>query len=500
MSSISGRMALYVVAVGCAGLGLTFYALGHFPCAGDLAFWLLLVAFVALAALSDRYGLHFAPRTNIHVDTIPFFASLLLFNPAVVLIIAGAGRLMGAIKSRRPAIEVAFNCSQTLAYMGVSALVLNRFTATPWRPEGGAAWLGLLAAASTMYLLNHALVAGIVSLQSRRPFGPLWLSALRSGMVDHTVMFSLGLITALLVESHPWGLILIAVPSVIVFVTLDRTLRMEAQQKRLAEENASLAAWLSTQATQLRQAYSSLEQALEAKNRALQAVLAALRSPLATMASSVGLLSQRLEQLAPGHALLELEALAHSTQEMAQMVEGFLALHALDRRQLQMTEFTVEELLREGLQAVAQRSEEAGVDIYGEYAADIPLLRGDRPRLVLMLSSLLEVAIALSPSGGKIWLEAMPAAEDTVQLIITCHGLALPAEGLSHLLAWPATPLTDLPPELNGHGLGLAVARQIALLHGGRVWAESQGEDKTTFYIALPGLGCSAGIPIPTPG
>jgi signal transduction histidine kinase len=112
----------------------------------------------------------------------------------------------------------------------------------------------------------------------------------------------------------------------------------------------------------------------------------------------------------------------------------------------------------------------------------------------------LEVAIALSPSGGKIWLEAMPAAEDTVQLIITCHGLALPAEGLSHLLAWPATPLTDLPPELNGHGLGLAVARQIALLHGGRVWAESQGEDKTTFYIALPGLGCSAGIPIPTPG
>jgi len=44
--------------------------------------------------------------------------------------------------------------------------------------------------------------------------------------------------------------------------------------------------------------------------------------------------------------------------------------------------------------------------------------------------------------------------------------------------------------EFGGMGLGLTVARRIIEAHGGRIWAESQGQG-SVFYIALPAEGCA---------
>jgi signal transduction histidine kinase len=65
-------------------------------------------------------------------------------------------------------------------------------------------------------------------------------------------MLGCGLLAALVITPYPWAIVLAAWPLIAVFITLDRSLRMEAQQKQLAEQNAGLAAHLAEQTEQLR--------------------------------------------------------------------------------------------------------------------------------------------------------------------------------------------------------------------------------------------------------
>ena len=168
----------YVAIVLILGLSLAIYACARYPLDGDLMTWLLCGAFAILAFLTDRFGLHFARGTHVHIDTIPLFAGVLVFAPLQVIIVVIAARLLGRIGQSRQMLERIFNLGQTLIYVVVSSLALQLFVATPWRPIGLSAWTALLVAGATMYLLNTGLVAGIVSLNAHVPLLRIWTASL----------------------------------------------------------------------------------------------------------------------------------------------------------------------------------------------------------------------------------------------------------------------------------------------------------------------------------
>jgi len=136
-----------------------------------------------------------------------------------------------------------------------------------------------------MYLLNTGIVAGIVGLHTHVRIASVWLDSMSPALLEHSVMFSIGLMTALIVEDYPWGLLLVALPAIAVFITLDRTLRTEAQQKQLADQNAGLAAHLSQQAEQLRSAYTHADETLRSRDKMLKDVFGELQTPLAAIAT-----------------------------------------------------------------------------------------------------------------------------------------------------------------------------------------------------------------------
>jgi len=477
---------LYVAAVMSLGIGITAYCLWRFPLGGDLTFWSLFVTLAFLGFLGDRYGLHFARGTHVHLDTIPFFASLLLFKPAAVVLIVASARVFGAIRRNRSPVETGFNLGQTLVYVGSSAMLLNSLTTTPWRPDGWPAWMGLLATVIAMYLLNTGVIAGIVGLQSHQPLVRMWVSSISAGFLEHVVMFSFGLLTALIVMAYPWGLVLVAAPSIIVFVTLDRTLRMEAQQKELAEQNAGLAAYLSSQAEELRRAYARAEEALSEKNRMFQRAVHLLSEPLAAFASQIPLLRARLRHQGVLDDLPELDDISRLARQARRLVDDFLTSEVMEKRHLQVAEVTVEQLFRDGLEAVAQRTVDVGVDIYGEFAADVPVLHADGARLAKMLHSLLDNAIRFSPPGGEILLNGARTGDGMLLITVADHGPGIPEEALPHIYHWFSRPAGIGPDQDEGQGLGLAIASRIVELHGGSIRVESQVGVGTTFYVTLP--------------
>jgi len=45
---------------------------------------------------------------------------------------------------------------------------------------------------------------------------------------------------------------------------------------------------------------------------------------------------------------------------------------------------------------------------------------------------------------------------------------------------------TTRPSRASGTGIGLSVAKRVALIHGGSVWVTSDETEGTTFYAAIP--------------
>jgi signal transduction histidine kinase len=115
----------------------------------------------------------------------------------------------------------------------------------------------------------------------------------------------------------------------------------------------------------------------------------------------------------------------------------------------------------------------------------LPPVIGDRDRLIQIVTNLLNNAVKYSPDGGEVLLRTR-CETDRVHLAITDHGLGIPAPALERIFE-PYTRIETGPGgRVAGTGLGLPIVRQIVTLHGGRVWAESEPDEGSTFHVTLP--------------
>jgi signal transduction histidine kinase len=72
-----------------------------------------------------------------------------------------------------------------------------------------------------------------------------------------------------------------------------------------------------------------------------------------------------------------------------------------------------------------------------------------------------------------------------VEIVVSDNGVGISASQLERIFQ-PLFQADRSRHEQQGVGLGLAVARGLIGLHGGRIWAESQIDAGTQIYIALP--------------
>jgi signal transduction histidine kinase len=477
---------IYILAVLAIGLGLVAFSLQRFPLGGSWLRWFLLLVFVLLVGITDRFGLRRNQAMQVHLDTIPIFAGVLLFTPAEALIVAGMGRVVGRIDRPVSRWERAFNIGQTIVYTGAGALVLHVFAATPWVPGSVGSWLGLALCIAVMYLLNTGIVAGIVAVQHHIRLLSVWVQGVPLDLPEQSMEFGLGLLTALVVWPYPWALALIALPSWAVFVTLDRTLKMEARQAELARTNADLAEHLGKQAEQLRDAYAVLQDAMDAKNQMLQNVSHELRTPLFSVSGYAEALHDGLYGKLLPEQLPALEVIGRSAQKMIRLVNDLLALQALDRSQLLMSRVDLPALLADCVDTFGQRAVATGVRLNATCHPDVPILCGDCARLAQVISNVLDNAIKFSPDGGEVSLSAAAASDGRVRIAVSDHGIGIPADQLPRIYDRFYQVDNSMARRFDGQGLGLSIARRIVELHNGTIEAESEVGMGTTFYITLP--------------
>lgn len=157
---------------------------------------------------------------------------------------------------------------------------------------------------------------------------------------------------------------------------------------------------------------------------------------------------------------------------------------------LSCEEVPVDDLIGSVFARFSGQAKRAGVTLSASRGTDA-LVIADRASLQRMLGNLVENAVRFTPSGGKVTLGAWEAG-DGVVLEVSDTGIGIAPERLetlSHPFVLGDAMFTR---EHGGAGLGIAIARAIAELSGGRLAIDSSPAYGTTVAVSLPAITGSA--------
>nr|MBC7244191.1 HAMP domain-containing protein [Chloroflexota bacterium] len=210
-----------------------------------------------------------------------------------------------------------------------------------------------------------------------------------------------------------------------------------------------------------------------------------LRTPLASLKALVETL--RDGALDDKEAALRfLNRMETEVDALTQMVKELLELSRIESGQvpLQLTSAAVAEVVLPPVERLRPQAERAGLHLSVTIPSALPPVHADIERVQQVITNLVHNAIKFTPSGGQVEISAEVVGQEMV-ISVRDTGMGISAEDLPRI--FERFYKADRARSGEGTGLGLAIAKHIVQAHGGRIWAQSEGEDQgSTFSFTLP--------------
>jgi signal transduction histidine kinase/ActR/RegA family two-component response regulator len=255
-----------------------------------------------------------------------------------------------------------------------------------------------------------------------------------------------------------------------------------AERAALALDNARLY-------SDAQQARSTAEAANAAKDRFLAMLSHELRTPLSPVLHAVTLLDG--EPDVPANVRDILRTIYRNVQLEARLIDDLLDLARIRNGKLQLHPEIADahELLRRAAEICRPDIEARELRLETEFTAANPRLWADPARIQQIFWNLITNAIKFTPVGGTIKLATADCGEELC-VSVTDTGRGIAPERIGKI--FDAFEQVDRH-RSTGLGLGLAICKALADLHGGSISAASEGWEKgSTFSVRLP---LSAGQP-----
>jgi signal transduction histidine kinase len=125
-------------------------------------------------------------------------------------------------------------------------------------------------------------------------------------------------------------------------------------------------------------------------------------------------------------------------------------------------------------------------------------IEADAVKLSIALSNLVKNALQFTESGGHVTIKAQEESAH-YKVMVSDNGIGIPARDLPRVFERFFQVETHLTRHHGGMGLGLAVAKAMIELHGGRIWAESEEGKGSCFTFLLPIEQVPQSSPAPGP-
>ncbi len=169
------------------------------------------------------------------------------------------------------------------------------------------------------------------------------------------------------------------------------------------------------------------------------------------------------------------------------LVDDLQELSRVEARayQLDFRPLDVSSLVQTVTKRLTPQAQAKRITLDVELTPDLPPLFADEDRAVQILTNLTGNALQYTPEGGKVTITAR-RVNDEVQISVRDTGVGIPPEHLSHIFdRFYRVDKSRSRQAGGGSGIGLTIARALVEAHGGRIWAESEGEGKGSTFTFL---------------
>jgi len=138
------------------------------------------------------------------------------------------------------------------------------------------------------------------------------------------------------------------------------------------------------------------------------------------------------------------------------------------------------------MEAISRAAPAAGaVEFKSDLDPRLPIVAGDRDRLIQVLSNLVNNAVKYSPDGGTVTLASRVDGRFAL-ISVTDTGIGIPQDEIGHVFERFRRVRSGAAQSIPGTGLGLTIVKQIVEMHGGKIWVESAVGHGSSFHFTIP--------------
>jgi signal transduction histidine kinase/CheY-like chemotaxis protein/CHASE3 domain sensor protein len=263
--------------------------------------------------------------------------------------------------------------------------------------------------------------------------------------------------------------------------------RSDEQLAQIVVAPLASAVHVSSLFDELRASNAGLQRASQVKSQFLANMSHELRTPLnAILGFSELMLDGAAEAFDESTRREFLLTIHKSGQHLLGLINDVLDISKIEagHLELRLEPLLIADVIDDVLGSVRSLATSKRIALVAD-AQDRGVVTADPQRLKQILLNLLSNALKFTESGGTVAVSARRMG-DEMRISVADTGIGIEPEDCERIFEQFTQLEAGRNPAQAGTGLGLALTKRLAELHGGRVWVESEPERGSTFTVALP--------------
>ncbi len=243
----------------------------------------------------------------------------------------------------------------------------------------------------------------------------------------------------------------------------------------------------------LRLASVAADAANKAKSDLLAGMSHDLRTPLTAIIGYAEILTLEYFGTVNARQKQQLDVILQCSRHLLELINDILDISRIEsgKTELDIASVRASALLQGTVELLAENAVQRKIGLRCKISDEVRELdiRVDERRIRQVLLNLLSNALKFTQEDGSVEV-SMSATDGALEVSVQDTGIGIPRPELERIFdAFYQIKGRSSASTESGSGLGLSLARQIVELHGGRIWAESDGIGKgsrLTFTLPLP--------------
>jgi len=255
--------------------------------------------------------------------------------------------------------------------------------------------------------------------------------------------------------------------------------------------NAGLESRIQERTRSLEEANAKLRELDQLKSTFVSIASHEVRTPLTAIKGLVESMRDGFTGPLSDRQVFFLTRVTHNIDRLTRMLNDLLDLSRIEAGRVDFTptDVALVPVAEDVIEQLRPQAEKQSVTLQITHPPDLVPIRGDRDKILQIMTNLTHNAMKFTPPSGRITIALTPRDDHTVQGCGGDTGGGSPPEDLPQVVDRfdrGRNNATSVQGATRGAGLGLAITKSLVELHRGRIWVDSTPGQGSRFVFTLP--------------